>query len=88
MNTGKVMGFMVNGRTKRIRVYGELSDAGLDLNLENLPKRTVKAIEELRSALQAQCNSQHALTKLDQNPMLNDLAVYGEPMQALSFKPD
>lgn len=49
---GNCKGFMVNGSTKRMRVYGTKQDIGLDLNSLNVPANVQQAIEALRIAIE------------------------------------
>lgn len=49
---GQCKGFMVNGTTRRMRVYGTKQDIGLDLNSLNVPQNVQQAIEALRIALE------------------------------------
>lgn len=53
---GKCKGFMINGTTQRMRVYGTQYDIGVDLKVEQVSLPVQQAIEALRRALELEYN--------------------------------
>lgn len=52
MNVGKIKGFMVNGTTSRMRLYGTVHDVGIDLHTAKVPPAVVDAINRLKVELE------------------------------------